>query len=149
MQTICSKKISGVDGFQVLHHRNAFAKTFECFIAMLNNSYFISIANVYTAHSSTRIYRLLCVRVCSCDEHHLKVWTFSVCCEVWVPTFGVLETKTLSATKFSTGDYYNFVHHVFNVFYLHYYYYKNDCNDGIGFMLPNKYSTYQFICFKS
>lgn len=38
-----------------------------------------------------------------------------------------------------------FVRHVFNVFYLHCYY-KNDCNDGVGFMLSN--IIYVCVCMR-
>lgn len=38
--------------------------------------------------------------------------------------------------------------HIFNVFYLHYYY-KNNRNDGMGFAAAALTRTHEFICFKS
>lgn len=40
-------------------------------------------------------------------------------------------TTMTTTTTMTMGDYYIFVRHVFNVFYLHYYY-KNNRNDGTG-----------------
>lgn len=44
--------------------------------------------------------------------------------------------------------YYIFVRHVFNVFYLHYYY-KNNRNDGTALPLLLCHARINFICFKT
>lgn len=79
MQTICSKTISAFTVFEALHHRNRSPKlssvSSRCLTILISSP-----LQICTQHTFVYTYRLVCV--CSCDEHHSKVWTFPVCLQV-------------------------------------------------------------------